>query len=90
MKKTIFIAAISEKDSNDSLYSCLVHANSEKALVREVNAFFDEEKAEGHPVCEEDGKTPLRFGSLDEIDSTNVTDVNGDREYTLSAQKIEI
>lgn len=90
MKKTIFIAGIAEKDSNGDMYSCLIHADSEKALVSKVNAFFDEEEAEGHSVCEEDGETPLRFSGLSEINGCNIMDIDRDREYSLSAEKIEL
>lgn len=90
MKKTIFIAGIAEKDGNGDMYSCLLHADTEKSLVAQVNAFFDEEEAEGHPVYVEDGKSPLRFSDLAEINGSNIMDAYGDREYSLTAEKIEL
>lgn len=80
---TLYIAAIAESHEDGSLYSSILTGKSEEELVRKVNAYFDEEKAEGHSV------SGFPISSLSEANDT-FADTYDDREYRITTTIEEI
>lgn len=77
----IYAASIAEVHEDGDLYSSLF-TGDEKTVIKSVNGFFEEEKAEGHDAL------PEPFTSLAEIDGCDIQDRYGDRRYRLTVLRI--
>lgn len=75
--KKLYIAAIAESHEDGSLYSSILTGKSEEELVHKINAYFDEEKAEGHTV------SGFPISSLSEANDM-FADTYDDREYRIT------